>query len=122
MQVKRPSNNGQATVEFALMLPIFVASIVFMLGVLSICINQLALNDEARSAVRTASTADNPEEAVHAFLRSNPASFSVRETDNGIISVEIRQPIRMFFFSLPLGPLQLRASASMMREPPIVLG
>lgn len=118
----RHNNDGQATVEFALLLPLFVASIVVMVGVLTVCMNQLALSDTARSAVRVAVTADDPPTAVQSLLRNSATSATVNEDSNGIITVEVRRPLRLAFFAMPTQWVQLRASASMMREPPIVLG
>jgi Flp pilus assembly protein TadG len=120
--MKRHSNKGQATIEFALLLPVFLVTIFLMLGVLTVCMKQLALSDVARSAVRVAVTADDPPTAVESLLRNTSTSSTVSENQNGIIRVEVRQPIRLAFFALPTQVVQLRASASMMREPPIVLG
>jgi len=89
-----------------------------IVGVLSACLQVLALNDTARSAVRVAITADNPEQAVDAL------SFGARVTTNanGIVTVTVTQPFRLWFLHVPIASLQLHASSSMMREPPVVLG
>jgi Flp pilus assembly protein TadG len=122
VRVKPHSNSGQATVEFALVLPLFVACLVLIASVLSACLQVLALNDTARSAARVAITADSPEQAVDALSFGSRVSARVTTNANGIVTVTVAQPFRLWFLHVPIASLQLRASSSMMREPPIVLG
>ncbi len=115
------SNRGQATVEFALVLPLFLFCVAFLFIVTQTCLSVLALNDTARSAVRAAVTADHPTEAVSTLLAESRITSEVNENENGIITVHLAEPFRVWFLSLPIHLIRLRASASMMREPPIVL-
>ena len=93
-----------------------------MAGVLSACLQVLALNDTARSAVRVAITADDPEQAVDAASFGSGVSVRVITKANGIVTVTMARPFRLWFLRIPIASLQLRASSSMMREPPVVLG
>ena len=93
-----------------------------MAGVLSACLQVLALNDTARTAVRVAVTADNPEQAVDAISLGSRVNAHVATNADGVITVTAFQPFRLWFLHIPIAQLQLRASASMMREPPVVLG
>ena len=104
------------------MLPLFVACLMLIVGVLSACLQVLALNDTARSAVRVAITADNPEQAINALSFGSRVSARVTTNINGIVTVTVAQPFRLWFLHVPIASLQLRASSSMMREPPVVLG
>ena len=120
--MKLRSNSGQSTIEFAHIMPIFIACIALIVGVLSACLQVLSLNDFARSAARVAVTADDAHQAVAAMARPSGVSTSVTEQTDGIITVTSSQPFRLWFLTLPIARLQLRASCSMMREPPVVLG
>ena len=120
--MKHRSNSGQATIEFALVLPLFMFSVLLMFAVLSACLNVLALNDVARSAARVAITAHQPEDAVQAMLQQSTIDSSVIEQPNGIITVSVSRPFRFWLVDVPVAFVRMRASASMMREPPVVLG
>lgn len=93
-----------------------------LFGILSACLRVLALNDTARAAVRVAATADNPQEAVDALTAQQRVEATVNEEPNGILTVNASAPFTLWFIAVPIGALRLHASASMMREPPIVLG
>ena len=93
-----------------------------MAGVLSACLQVLALNDTARTAVRVAVTADNPEQAVDASTFGSHITTHVTTNANGVITVTASQPFRLWFLYVPIAQLHLRAWSSMMREPPVVLG
>ena len=120
--MKRHSNNDQATIEFALVLPLFMFCVLLILAVLGACLNVLALNDTARSAVRVAVTANEPQQAVQEMLQHSSTSASVYEDSNGIVTVSLSQPFKLWLVNIPIALIRIRASASMMREPPVVLG
>ena len=104
------------------MLPLFMFCVLLILAVLGACLNVLALNDTARSAVRVADTANEPQQAVQEMLQHSSTSASVYEDSNGIVTVSLSQPFKLWLVNVPIAFVQLRASASMMREPPVVLG
>ncbi len=90
---QRRSDRGQATVEFALILPLFVAVVVAILDVTMIVRDQLLVDVLARDAARRASQATTADEArdivddtVSAAARSD-AEWRVDIDDD---SVEVR--------------------------------
>ena len=122
-QTPRHKNRGQATVEFALMAPLVILSALLLLATLSVCLDSLRLNDTARNAVRSAITSDNPSDAASAVATLSQVS-AVTTTDNstGLITVEVSMKKRFPLLGRWLPSLSLRATATMMREPPLVLG
>lgn len=90
---RRSNDRGQATVEFALILPLFVAVVVAILDVTMIVRDQLLVDVLARDAARRASQATTADEArdivddtVSAAMRSD-AEWRVDIDDD---SVEVR--------------------------------
>ena len=90
---RRSNDRGQATVEFALILPLFVAVVVAILDVTMIVRDQLLVDVLARDAARRASQATTADEArdvvddtVSAAARSD-AEWRVDIDDD---SVEVR--------------------------------
>jgi Flp pilus assembly protein TadG len=122
-QAPRRNDNGQATVEFALMAPLVVLCAVLLLATLSVCLDTLRLNDIARSAVRSAITSDNPSEAATAIaLLSHVSATTTVNGVTGLITVEASMKKRFPLLGRWLPSLSLHATATMMREPPLVLG
>lgn len=121
----RPGGRGQSTVEFALIAPLAVLCAMTLLGTLGLCLDINRLDDVARTAVRSAITADDASSAAAAVARA----FRLTATTNvdertGLVTVTVRSrrrvPIPVVGHLLPR--LVLHGSATMMREPPIVLG
>jgi Flp pilus assembly pilin Flp len=112
-QTPRRNDNGQATVEFALMAPLVVLCALLLLATLSVCLDTLRLNDIARSAVRSAITSDNPSDAATAIaLLSHVSATTTVDGITGLFPLLGRW----------LPSLSLHATSTMMREPPLVLG
>ena len=122
-QTPRPSHRGQATVEFALMAPLVVLCALLLLATLSVSLDTLRLNDIARSAVRSAITSDNPSEAARAIADLTQVS-AVTTTDEstGLVTVNATMKKRFPLLGRWLPSLSLHGTATMMREPPLVLG
>jgi len=122
-QTPRHNNRGQATVEFALMAPLVVLCALLLLATLSVCLDSLRLNDTARNAVRSAITSDNPSEAASAITTLSHVSV-VTTTDDatGLITVNVTMKKRFPLLGRWLPSLSLHGTATMMREPPLVLG
>lgn len=109
--------------EFALVLPLFVACVAVLFAILSACLTSLSLHDTARNAARVAITADNIETALSEFLQQSSVKATFTENvSTGIISVTAQQPLQLWLLNVPIGIFTLQATSSMMREPPLVLG
>lgn len=122
---RRAATRAQSTVEFAIIAPLVVMCALGLLGVLAICLDVGRLDDIARTAVRSAITADDPADAADAVARAFRvrADTSVNER-TGLVTVIVsfRRPLPIPIIGRIVPPLSLRGSATMMREPPIVLG
>ena len=122
-QTPHRRDNGQATVEFALMAPLVVLCVLLLLATLSVCLDTLRLNDIARSAVRSAITSDNPSEAARAIaVLSHVSTVTTTDELTGLVTVNASSQKRFPLLGRWLPSLSLHAAATMMREPPLVLG
>ena len=122
-QTPRRKGRGQATVEFALMAPLVVLCALLLLATLSVCLDTLRLNDIARSAVRSAITSDNPSDAATAIADlSHVAVVTNTDESTGLVTVNATMKIKFPLLGHWLPSLSLRGTATMMREPPLVLG
>jgi Flp pilus assembly protein TadG len=122
-QTPRHKGRGQATVEFALMAPLVVLCALLLLATLSVCLDTLRLNDIARSAVRSAITSDNPSEAATAIADlSQVSAITITDESTGLVTVHATLKKRFPLLGRWLPSLSLRGTATMMREPPLVLG
>ena len=120
MRQRLPNSRGQSTVEFALVLPIFVGSLFVLTTVVSLCLNVLALSDSARIAVRAAATAKNPAAELATYEDQCKCSLHIVTSDfNPIITIRAERTARISFINLPLPIVRLHAVASLMREPPL---
>ena len=121
-QTPRRKGRGQATVEFALMAPLVVLCALLLLATLSVCLDTLRLNDIARSAVRSAITSDNPSDAATAIADlSHVAVVTNTDESTGLVTVNATMKIKFPLLGHWLPSLSLRGTATMMREPPLVL-
>ena len=122
-QTPHRRDNGQATVEFALMAPLIVLCVLLLLATLSVCLDTLRMNDIARSAVRSAITSDNPSEAARAIaVLSHVSAVTTTDESTGLVTVNASSKKRYPLLGRWLPSLSLHATATMMREPPLVLG
>jgi Flp pilus assembly protein TadG len=122
-QTPRRNDNGQATVEFALMAPLVVLCALLLLATLSVCLDTLRLNDIARSAARSAITSENPSDAATAIaVFSHVAAATTVDDIVGLITVDASMKKRFPLLGRWLPSLTLHATSTMMREPPLVLG
>ena len=122
-QTPRHKGRGQATVEFALMAPLVVLCALLLLATLSMCLDTLRLNDIARNAVRSAITSDNPSEAATAIADlSHVAAKTTADDATGLVTVNATMKKRFPLLGRWLPSLSLHGTATMMREPPLVLG
>ena len=122
-QTPRHKGRGQATVEFALMAPLVVLCALLLLATLSVCLDTLRLNDIARSSVRSAITSDNPSDAASAIAALSQVSAKTTTDDlTGLVTVDATMKKRFPLLGRWLPSLALHGTATMMREPPLVLG
>lgn len=120
-----PSNKqtGQATIEFALVVPLVGLCAITLVAVVSLCLNVLALNDIARNSARAAATSPDPQQAASTIAAARGATANVQVSHStGLVTVRVTQPIRLPVIGSWLPTVQLSAHASIMQEPPIVLG
>lgn len=116
-------DRGQATVEFALLLPFVVALAGCIVAVTAACLHLLALDDLARNCARAAAVSASPAATAEATAERLGGGISVTtRTDGDTVTVVVR---RSFTVRLPLlGRLRLRtplsAGATMLVEPPDV--
>lgn len=91
----RRCDDGQSTVEFALVLPVIVLLLVAMLDVAALAADQLHADAVARDAARVASTATTADEA-RAIIADVVGSSTARVTSfesaigDGVITVRVR--------------------------------
>ena len=122
-QIPRHKGRGQATVEFALMAPLVVLCALLLLATLSVCLDTLRLNDIARNAVRSAIASDNPSDAASAIADlSHVSATTTADDSSGLVTVEVTMKKRFPLLGRWLPSLSLHGTATMMREPPLVLG
>ncbi len=122
-QTPRHNNRGQASVEFALMAPLVILCALLLLATLSVCLDTLRLNDIARNAVRSAITSESPSEAASAITTlSHVSAVTTTDDATGLITVDVTMKKRFPLLGRWLPSLSLHGTATMMREPPVVLG
>lgn len=118
------ASRGQATVEFALILPVVVLGVLALLDIAWLAVDQLQLMDAARNASRAAIVenvdfARVAQENVLSVL-GNTASAQVR-AESGLLTVRVS---RRHHFMTPLVAqvvehLELTASSTMLMEPQV---
>jgi Flp pilus assembly protein TadG len=118
----RGRSRGQATVEFALILPLVVVGVLSLFDIAWLAVDQLQLVDAARTAARAAIVDDaEASQVAHDNVRSvlgSEASVQVRE-EGALLTVRVS---RRHTFITPivtqvLDHLSLTASSTMLREP-----
>ena len=105
------------------MAPLVVLCAVLLLATLSVCLDTLRLDDIARNAARSAITSDNPVEAATAIADfSHVSAKTTSDEVTGLIIVDTTMKKRFPIVGRWLPSLSLHGTATMMREPPVVLG
>lgn len=118
-----PEDRGQSTVEFALVLPLFMACTALLVGTTVVCLQFVALHDTARAAARAAATSDRPDAAARAAVTDGSVSITVTQDHaRDLVTVTARRSSGVWWFArvLPVGVFS--RSVTMLREAPIVLG
>lgn len=112
---------GQATVEFALVAPLFLACTLALVGTAVVCVRVVAQHDLARRAARAASVADDPCAAARASL---PDDHRLRCTvhDDGMVVVAVSSRVTVPVVGRAVTRVLPWTEVTMLREPPPVLG
>jgi Flp pilus assembly protein TadG len=114
---QRRADAGQATVEFALLLPLFIACVAVLISCIGIGLSSLRLADTARVAARTASTSDNPSQAVQTLLQGQGITHT-ESTDatNQFLTVKLKRNVRVPLLGIPIPMMELSAQSTVMLE------
>ncbi|CAB4610700.1 unannotated protein [freshwater metagenome] len=108
---------GQATVEFALLLPLFVSCVAVLVASIAVGLASLRLADTARVVARAASTSDNPSETVKTLLTHQQITHSESfDATNNFLTVSLRQRIRIPLIGIPIPALTLSAESTVILE------
>jgi hypothetical protein len=108
---------GQATVEFALLLPLFVACIAVLITCIGIGLSSLRLADTARVAARAASTSDNPSQTLQSFLQDQGIAHSESvDATQQFLTVKLTQKMRIPFLGIPIPSVDLSAQSTVLLE------
>lgn len=112
---------GQATVEFALVAPLFLACTLALVGTAVVCVRVVAQHDLARHVARAASVADDPCAAAETSL---PDRHRLRCAlhDDGTVTVAVSSRVAVPLVGGVVTRMLPWAEVTMMREPPPVLG
>jgi hypothetical protein len=118
-QQRASAQRGQSTIEFALVLPLFVLCASVLVSILVAGLITLRLNDYARVAARTIAASQDSEEVRQDMMKQCGCKIDV-SVKNDIVSVRADKPfaIPVVGFQLPI--FQLRGDSFAMKEPVIV--
>lgn len=117
------SDSGQATVEFALVLPAVAALVGCIIGVTALCLDVLALNDTARTSARLASVSIDPVTTARDYVTTAHPGITVRAvTDGTAVTVRLQRhvSVRIPFVGVLRVSVPLVAASTMAIEPPAV--
>ncbi|MEY3656866.1 MAG: hypothetical protein RL114_1224 [Actinomycetota bacterium] len=108
---------GQATVEFALLLPLFIGCVAVLVSCIGIGLSSLRLADTARMSARAGSTSDNPSQTVQMLLRDQGISHSEStDSTNQFLTVKLTRKIRVPILGIPIPMMELSAQSTVMLE------
>lgn len=108
---------GQATVEFALLLPLFVFCIAVLVASIAVGLASLRLTDTARVVARAASTSDDPSQTVDSLLTHQEISHSESlDETNQFLTVSLRQKIHIPLLGIPIPALAIKAQSTVLLE------
>lgn len=116
-------DRGQATVEFALALPLVAVLVLGIVQLVVVARDQLAVELAAREGARAAAVAAAPTSAATAAAERAvdlaPIEVSVSESD-GLVTVTVRHrsATDVPLIGLAIGDVEVAATVTMRREPP----
>lgn len=118
------TDEGQATIEFALVLPLALATVFLLVQTAVVIVCHLDLYHDARLAIRAAAVAGDPESAARQAVRRidspDAVDIAVRTTDR-LVTVGLRRsvPIVVPILSGLVPDLTVSATLTMALEPPV---
>jgi Flp pilus assembly protein TadG len=116
-------DRGQATVEFALALPLVALLVLGIVQLVVIARDQLAVELAAREGARAAAVAADPGAAASVAANDavglDPLHVAVSEGDGRVtVTVRHRSATDVPLIGLAIGEVEVSASVTMRREPP----
>lgn len=124
---RRPTDRGQAAVEFALAVPLVVVLVLGVVQVLVVATHQVTLEHLARVGARAASVAADPPAAARAEIdRASGRSAMAGDVDvttsvtGEVVTVTVRyvDDTAVPVVGRAVGDVELSARVTMAREPP----
>lgn len=116
-------DRGQATVEFALALPLVAILVLGVVQLVVVARDQLAVELAAREAARAAAVAASPGAAATAAAAGavalDPLDVAVQTTaDRVVVTVRYASPTDVPLIGALVGDVEVGATVTMQREPP----
>lgn len=116
-------DRGQATVEFALAVPIVVVLVLGVVQVLAVGVRQAAVERLARDGARAASVSAQPQWAARTAVERatglRPIEVQVSADRHTVtVTVSYTDPTNVPIVGRAIGDVHLGASVTMPREPP----
>jgi Flp pilus assembly protein TadG len=116
-QRKGDPNSGQATIEFALLLPLFVSCVAVLCAVVGIGLTSIRLADTARLTARAASTSETPSDVIESMVQTNGISHSESIDASGqFLTVHLTKKIHIPFLGLPIPKVSVSAQSTVLIE------
>lgn len=117
------TDRGQATIEFALAIPIVAVMALGIVQVALVARDQLAVEHAARVATRAAAVAADPgsaaRQAAHSAVSLEPLTVDTQVTGDLVtVSVSYDHPTDVPLIGSLIPDARLAASVTMHREPP----
>lgn len=113
---------GQATIEFALVAPLFLACTLALVGTAVTCLRLVSLHDTARRAARAASVADDPCAAARVTVPERTRLTCTLDDSLGTVTVSVSATIGIALLDSVVVRVLPAMTATVMREPPVSLG
>jgi Flp pilus assembly protein TadG len=118
---RRHARRGQATVEFALVIPVVMIMVLGLVVVAVAVRNELAVELAAREAARAAAVSADPSAASEAAARAVDLPLEIATTSDGAtvtVTVTHVDPVDVAIIGDLIGPITHTASVTMALEPP----
>lgn len=114
---KGDSDAGQATIEFALLLPLFAFCLTVLCSAVGIGLTSIRLTDTARLAARSASTSDNPTDVVESIVGpSGIHHFESIDTTQHFLTVQLTKNIQIPLLGISIPKVTVSAQSTVLIE------